>query len=122
VGKRLAKKSPKYRNFTQSGVNVMITIFCDFRQFSAKKLAFFSKTNVMIKIFAKTSSRLRKNANIFAKFFAENILKIITSSRFQAIRVRGPVRSGRRVRRRASGRIRSSAHIPSATAAAAETG
>jgi hypothetical protein len=33
-----------------SGVDVMITIFCDFRQFSAKKLAFFSKTNVMIKI------------------------------------------------------------------------
>jgi hypothetical protein len=27
----------------------MITIFCDFRQFSTKKLAFFSKTNVMIK-------------------------------------------------------------------------
>jgi hypothetical protein len=32
------------------GVDVMITIFCDFRQFLAKKLAFFSKTNVMIKI------------------------------------------------------------------------
>jgi hypothetical protein len=30
------------------GVDVMITIFCDFRQFSTKKLAFFSKTNVMI--------------------------------------------------------------------------
>jgi hypothetical protein len=28
----------------------MITIFCDFRQFSAKKLAFFSITNVMIKV------------------------------------------------------------------------
>jgi hypothetical protein len=32
------------------GVDVMITIFCNFRQFSAQKLAFFSKTNVMIKI------------------------------------------------------------------------
>jgi hypothetical protein len=32
------------------GVDVMITIFSDFCQFSAKKLAFFSKTNVMIKI------------------------------------------------------------------------
>jgi hypothetical protein len=32
------------------GVDVMITIFCDFCQFSAKKVAFFSKTNVMIKI------------------------------------------------------------------------
>jgi hypothetical protein len=34
----------------RSGVDVMITIFCDFWQFSAKKLAFFSKINVMIKI------------------------------------------------------------------------
>jgi hypothetical protein len=32
------------------GVDVMITIFCDFYQFLAKKLAFFLKTNVMIKI------------------------------------------------------------------------
>jgi hypothetical protein len=29
----------------------MITIFCDFCQFSAKKLAFFLKTNVMIIFF-----------------------------------------------------------------------
>jgi hypothetical protein len=34
----------------KSGVDVMITIFGDFRHFLAKKLAFFSKTNVMIKI------------------------------------------------------------------------
>jgi hypothetical protein len=33
-----------------SGVDVMITIFCNFRQFSPKKLAFFSKTDVMITI------------------------------------------------------------------------
>jgi hypothetical protein len=32
------------------GVDVMITIFCDFRQFSVKKMAFFSNTNVMIEI------------------------------------------------------------------------
>jgi hypothetical protein len=30
------------------GVDVMITIFCDFWPFSAKKLALFSKTNVMM--------------------------------------------------------------------------
>jgi hypothetical protein len=35
---------------SKTGVDVMITIFRDFCQFSAKKLAFFSKTNVMIKI------------------------------------------------------------------------
>jgi hypothetical protein len=32
------------------GVDVMITTFGDFCQFLGKKLAFFSKTNVMIKI------------------------------------------------------------------------
>jgi hypothetical protein len=33
-----------------SGVDVMITIFCDFCHFSAIKLAVFSKNNVMIKL------------------------------------------------------------------------
>jgi hypothetical protein len=36
---------------TGAGVDVMITIFHDFRQFSEKKLAFFSKTNVTINFF-----------------------------------------------------------------------
>jgi hypothetical protein len=35
------------------GVDIMITIFGDFCQFSAKKLAFFSKTDVMINILYK---------------------------------------------------------------------
>jgi hypothetical protein len=36
---------------THSSVfDVMITIFCEFGQFSAKKLAFLSKTNGMIKL------------------------------------------------------------------------
>jgi hypothetical protein len=39
---------------TPSGVVVvMITIFCDFCQFRATKLALFSKTNVMIKFLEK---------------------------------------------------------------------
>jgi hypothetical protein len=37
--------------FFALGVDVMITIFCDFSQFSAKKLAFFLNTNIMIKFF-----------------------------------------------------------------------
>jgi hypothetical protein len=58
----------------------MITIFCDFSQFSAKKLAFFLNTNVMIKYFFQNLSLFRvKNANLFAKFFGQNILNIITS-------------------------------------------
>jgi hypothetical protein len=48
-----------------TGVDVMITILCDFRHFSAKKLAFFSKTNVMIKFSQKSQ--------FFAEFFGENI-------------------------------------------------
>jgi hypothetical protein len=55
-------------------------IFCDFRQFSAKKLVFFfSKTNVMIIFLHNLVLFLAKNANFFAEFFGENILKIITS-------------------------------------------
>jgi hypothetical protein len=53
------------------GVDVMVTIFCDF---SAKKLAFFSKTNVMIKFSHNLALFCVKNANFFAEFFAENTL------------------------------------------------
>jgi hypothetical protein len=42
------------------GVDVMITIFCNFYPFLAEKLAFFSQTNVVITIFAKTSFVLRQ--------------------------------------------------------------
>jgi hypothetical protein len=57
----------------------MITIFCDFRQFSAKKLAFFSKINVMIKILHNLALFRVKNANFVAEFFGKNIFKILTS-------------------------------------------
>jgi hypothetical protein len=50
---------------TDPGADVMITIFCDFCQFSANKLAFFSKTNVMKTISAKTSSSLSKKRQYF---------------------------------------------------------
>jgi hypothetical protein len=54
-------------------------------QFSAiftnflRKIDFFSKTNVMIKILQSLPLFWVKNANFFAEFFGENILKIITS-------------------------------------------
>jgi hypothetical protein len=51
----------------------------NFLRFSAKKLAFFSKTNAMIKILHNLALFWVKNANFFAEFFGENILKIITS-------------------------------------------
>jgi hypothetical protein len=72
------QKRPILQNFGEHGVDVMITIFAIFANLR-QKIGVFSKTNVMIKCFAKTSSTLSKNANIFAKFFGENILKIITS-------------------------------------------
>jgi hypothetical protein len=57
----------------------MITIFCDFPQFSAKKLAFFLNTNVMINFFQNLALFLVKNANFFPEIFGKNISKIITS-------------------------------------------
>jgi hypothetical protein len=55
-------------------VDVMISIFYDFRHFSAKKLAFFSKTNVLIKILHKLALLLFKNA-IFLLNFLPKYLK-----------------------------------------------
>jgi hypothetical protein len=51
----------------------MITIFWDFCLFSAKKISVFLKNQCYDQIFAKTSSSLSKKANIFAKYFGENI-------------------------------------------------
>jgi hypothetical protein len=68
-----------YSHGPSPGVDVMITIFCDFRQFSAKKMAFFSKTNVMMKFLHNLALFRVKNANFFAEFFSKNISKIITS-------------------------------------------
>jgi hypothetical protein len=53
----------------------MITIFSYFCQISAKKWAFFLQNQCYDLIFAKTSSSLNKNANIFAKFFRRKYLK-----------------------------------------------
>jgi hypothetical protein len=46
----------------------MITIFCGFCQFSAKKMAFFSKTNVMIKIRNIFWRKYFKNHNIGPRY------------------------------------------------------
>jgi hypothetical protein len=51
------------------GVDVMITIFCDFPQFSAKKLAFFLNTNVMIN-FSQILDFLSKKTPIFLQKFS----------------------------------------------------
>jgi hypothetical protein len=57
------------RPYGPSGVVVMITIFCDIRQFSAKKLAFFSKTNVIIKILHNLALFFNQKHQFFRWFF-----------------------------------------------------
>jgi hypothetical protein len=83
MGKTYPTEAQKYKNhnwvidFTNelvSGVDVIITIFYDFCQFSAKKMAFFSKSNVCSdQIFAKISCSLSKKTPIFsAKIFKKS--------------------------------------------------
>jgi hypothetical protein len=55
-----------------AGTDVMITIFCDFCQFSAKKLAFFSIIIVMITFPAKLPFIGVKNVLFFRQFFLRN--------------------------------------------------
>jgi hypothetical protein len=55
-GEKSAKNHFPWTIWSQNlapGVDVMIKIFCDFCQFSTKKLAFFSKTKAMIKFMLK---------------------------------------------------------------------
>jgi hypothetical protein len=65
----------KKGRFFSAGVDVMITIFCDFRQFLAKKLAFFSKTNVMIKILHNLAFVLSRKRQFFSRDFFAKIKK-----------------------------------------------
>jgi hypothetical protein len=68
------------RKFAQSGVDVMIPIFCDFSQFSAKNMAFLLNTNVMINFFSEFSFVLSQKRQFFLQNVSEKIfLKIITS-------------------------------------------
>jgi hypothetical protein len=53
--------------------------FLRFSTIFGEKMAFFSKTNVMIKILQNLAFLWVKNANFFNEFFGENISKIITS-------------------------------------------
>jgi hypothetical protein len=70
----MRRRENPFKNWPQ-GVDVMITIFCDFRQFSAKKLAFFSKTNVMIKILHILALFWIKNANFLLSFLVKILKK-----------------------------------------------
>jgi hypothetical protein len=65
------------------GVDVMITVFCNFCQVLAKRLALFSRTNVMIKFFHNLALFWVKKRH----FLGENIFKIITSVPWSIIRL-----------------------------------
>jgi hypothetical protein len=57
------------------GVDVMITIFCDFRQFFRKKIGVFLKNQCYDQNFAYFTFVLSQKRQFFAEFFGENILK-----------------------------------------------
>jgi hypothetical protein len=62
----------KYSEFRYGpGVDVMITIFYDFCQFSAKKLAFSQKPMLWSNFCKKLAVVWAKTANIFAKFLGK---------------------------------------------------
>jgi hypothetical protein len=57
------------------GADVILTIFGDIRQFSAKKLAFFSDTNVMITFFCKIAFCFESETPIFLLNFSAKMFK-----------------------------------------------
>jgi hypothetical protein len=57
----------------QPGVDVMITIFCDFRQFSAKKLAFFLKNQCYDHFFGISWLCVESKMTIFSQKFSAKI-------------------------------------------------
>jgi hypothetical protein len=63
--------NPSIKKTREAGVVVMVTIDRDFRLFSATKLAFFSKTNVVIEILKIFESK----TPIFCRLFLRKYLK-----------------------------------------------
>jgi hypothetical protein len=57
----------------------MIT-FLRFSPIFGEKISVFLKNQYCDQIFAKSSSSLSKNANILAKIFGKNVIRIITSA------------------------------------------
>jgi hypothetical protein len=70
----------------RSGADVMITIFCNFCQFSARKIGVFLKCQYG-KVFAKIDSSLSKTMPLFVK----NIFKMITSVPVSSLSTFGPM-------------------------------
>jgi hypothetical protein len=62
-----------------SGVDVMITIFCDFPPIFGEKIGVYLKYQCYDQLFSKISFVWSQKRQFFEIFFGENIFKIITS-------------------------------------------
>jgi hypothetical protein len=62
------------------GVNVTTAISCNFYKFSAKKVAFFLKTNVVIQNVCKNWQCFEQKRQFGRQFFGENIFIVVTSA------------------------------------------
>jgi hypothetical protein len=76
---RQGKEDPGGEMIGDQGSMFWSQFFCGFYLFSAKILAFYWKTNAMIKILHNFALFWVEIANFYAEFFGENIFKIITS-------------------------------------------
>jgi hypothetical protein len=71
--REMAEIAKTFYHYINRGFDVLTTIFGDFRQFSAKNLAFLPKTNVMIKFLLNVALFWVKNT-IFSPIFVAKLL------------------------------------------------
>jgi hypothetical protein len=67
--RRRSGAPPPFRTRRPPGVNAKISVFRDFHHFSAKNLAIFLKTNVVVKFLNNLALFRVKNANFSVKIF-----------------------------------------------------
>jgi hypothetical protein len=71
AGKDLKPSGESWSRFYGTGTDAMITIFCDFWQLSAKKLAFFSKNQFYDKFLHNLANFESKTTNFLLNFSAK---------------------------------------------------
>jgi hypothetical protein len=63
------------RGGSEPGVDVMVAIFCDFWQFSAKKIGVFLKNQCYDQLFSKFSFVLSQKHQFFRRIFRQKYFK-----------------------------------------------
>jgi hypothetical protein len=76
----MVKKKVKKYYLRIPGVNVRITVYADFNQFSAKMVLFLGKHYYVGLLFRHKNCILSQTPQFFANFVGKNILKITTSA------------------------------------------